>query len=199
MQDNKAPNRKSPRLKVWDYSNPYWYFVTICTDNHVECFGEIVCEKVRLNEFGTTAYKCWKEIPAHYKNVELDDFVIMTNHLHGIVILNDVGSRHASTKGENELIKGGTCPAPTLGNVIGSFKSAVTKWANENGYNKFKWQRSYYDRIIRNEKELYLMRNYIKLNPFKWDLEKSILKTLKYNYEVGSRHDLTGDYLRIAL
>lgn len=171
-------NRKTPRLKVWDYSLPYWYFVTICTHNHVDFFGKIKEAKVQLNQLGKQVFRCWHEIPSHYQSVELDDFVVMTNHLHGIIILNEVGSRHASTKGINDLQMGRTCSVPTLGNVIGSFKSSVTKWVNENGHTNFKWQRSYYDRIIRNEKELYLIRNYIKLNPFKWDLEKTISENL---------------------
>ena len=175
---NEFHNRKTPRLKVWDYSLPYWYFVTICTHHHFDFFGKIKDVKVQLNQLGKQAFKCWCEIPSHYQSVELDDSVVMTNHLHGIIILNDVGSRHASTKGINDLQMDGTCPAPTLGNVIGSFKSSVTKWANENGHTKFKWQRSYYDRIIRNEQELYLIRNYINLNPFKWDLEKTISENL---------------------
>jgi REP element-mobilizing transposase RayT len=178
IDKNELHNRKTPRLKVWDYSLPYWYFVTICTHNHFAFWGKIKETKVQLNQLGKQVFQCWQEIPSHYRSVELDDFVVMTNHLHGIIILNNVGSRHASTKRINDLQMGGTCPTPTLGNVIGSFKSAVTKWANKNGIDTFKWQRSYYDRIIRNEKELFLMRNYIKTNPFKWDLEKTIFENL---------------------
>lgn len=179
MTDTSASStRKSPRLKVWDYSNPFWYFVTICTHNHSDFFGKIISEQVLLNNLGIASHNFWTEIPAHYKSAELDYFVIMPNHLHGILILNDVGLRHASTNKKINNKEGGTCPAPTLSNIIGSFKSAVTKWTNQNGYSTFKWQRSYYDRIIRNEKELYFMRNYIKLNPSKWDLEKSISDNL---------------------
>ncbi|NWF88793.1 MAG: hypothetical protein HXY50_04935 [Ignavibacteriaceae bacterium] len=171
-------SRKSPRLKEWDYTTPHWYFVTVCTNNHLHFFGEIINEKVNLNQLGKEAMYLWNEIPSHYKNVELDEFVIMPNHIHGIIILNDVGSRHASTKDKINNKEGGTCSAPTLSYIVGSYKSAVTKWANLNRYSNFRWQRSYYDRIIRNEKELYFIRNYIKLNTFKWDLEKTISENL---------------------
>lgn len=158
-------NRKPARLKSWDYSNPHWYFTTICTDNHKNFLGEVQNGKTKLNDPGIFANKCLTEIPQHYKNVELDFYVIMPNHIHVIIILNSdvVGLIHDSTPRKN-----------TLGNVIGSYKSAVTKWARGNGFNNFKWQRGFYDRIIRNEKELYQIRKYIEQNPLKWDLEKSL-------------------------
>ena len=151
--------RKPNRLKYYDYSNAGWYFVTICTQNHLHHFGEILDKEMVLNDVGSITNKIWNEIPDHYPTVELDEFIIMPNHIHGIIINNsDVGERHAS---------------PLLGNIIGSFKSAVTKSVHLYDNNNFKWQRSFYDRIIRNEKELYNIRKYIQQNPHKWDIENS--------------------------
>jgi REP element-mobilizing transposase RayT len=88
----------------------------------------------------------------------------MPNHLHGIIIINtNVETRHASSLQNKKL---------TLSNIVGSFKSAVTKFAHEKGFINFSWQPRFYDRIIRNEKELFTVRKYIEQNPLKWELEK---------------------------
>jgi len=80
---------ETSRLKEWDYTNPWWYYVTINTKNHVKYFGNVVHGKMILNGLGKLADKCWKEIPNHFTNVELDYFVVMPNHIHGIIILNE--------------------------------------------------------------------------------------------------------------
>ena len=152
------------RSTEWDYSNPWWYYVTINTKNRVSYFGEVVNEEMVLNKLGQVAETFWKQIPIHYRNVELDYYVIMPNHIHGIIILNaTVETRHASSLHQKK---------PTLSNIIGSFKSAVAKYAHENGISKFFWQSRFYDRIIRNKKELYNIRKYIEQNPLKWYYEK---------------------------
>jgi putative transposase len=87
---NKSKNIYKPdsiRLKSWDYTNPWWYYVTICTKNHKECFGEIVISEMKLNDLGQLANKYWLNISSHYPEVELDDYIIMPNHVHGIIIL----------------------------------------------------------------------------------------------------------------
>ena len=81
--------RKSIRLKEYDYSQPGDYFVTICTNEHDYKFGEIVNEEMRLDEMGKIVKGCWEEIPIHFSNVELDEYVVMPNHVHGIIILNE--------------------------------------------------------------------------------------------------------------
>jgi REP element-mobilizing transposase RayT len=180
MENKFLHVRKSPRLKCWDYSNPHWYFITICTDNHTKLFGRIEKEKMVLNKLGQYAETCLKTISDHYQNAELDYYVIMPNHIHAIIIINPVEMRHGISKQNDnqELRYAPTSQKITLGNIIGSFKSAVTKWAHQNFYKNFKWQRSFYDRIIRNEKELYQIRKYIEQNPLAWDLEKSITENL---------------------
>ncbi len=154
---------ESTRLKDWDYSTPWWYYVTINTKNHHDYFGEIIDGKLILNPLGKIADLFWNEIPNHYKNAELDYYVIMPIHIHGIIIINYTAvTRHASSPQKNL----------TLSDIIGSFKSAVTKRIHETGYQNFSWQPRFYDRIIRNGKELYNVRNYIEQNPIKWELKR---------------------------
>ncbi|KAF0141173.1 MAG: transposase [Ignavibacteriales bacterium] len=155
----------SARLKEWDYSNPWYYYVTINSKNHVEYFGIVANGKMMLNELGRAVDEYWNEIPKHFKMVELDSYVVMPNHVHGIIIINrTVETRHASSLQHKTI---------TLSDIIGSFKSAVTKKIRENGYNNFSWQPRFYDRIIRNEKELYNIQKYVGQNPLKWEFEKN--------------------------
>lgn len=153
---------ESARLQYWDYSTPWWYYVTICTRNHINFFGSIKNGKIVLNELGIVAEKCWLEIPHHFKNIELDYYVIMPNHIHGIININCVETPYMVSL--------------PLGDIIGKYKAAVKRWCTKNGFKNFLWQPRFYDRIIRNEKELFNIRNYIEQNPAKWALEKNKLQ-----------------------
>jgi len=158
--------RKSIRLKEYDYSRSGEYFVTICTKNHECVFGSIINGQMDLNEKGRIVNRCWKGIPEHFSNVELDEYVIMPNHIHGIVIINEIDM---NCRGEvtSPLRK------PTLGKIAAYFKYQSTKLINElHGAPSAKvWQRNYYDRIIRNEKELQNIRDYIANNILAWAIE----------------------------
>ena len=94
---DKFPTRKPNRLKAYDYSTAGYYYVTICTYNRKESFGYIENNRIVLNEYGKITEKTWKEIPNHYPNVELDEFIVMPNHIHGIIIIKNpaVGDGHA--------------------------------------------------------------------------------------------------------
>ena len=81
--------RKPTRLKEYDYSAPGWYYVTICVKNHVPNFGRVKNGKMKLNKLGKHANKCWEEIPLHYSCVKLDEYIIMPNHIHGIIIITE--------------------------------------------------------------------------------------------------------------
>ena len=120
----------------------------------------------------------------------------MPNHLHGILILNDnqknalveTGYIQSLLEGEiplqqkiNILSKQNNIGYPSLGDIIGKFKAAVTRKVSKLGYKDFQWQSSFYDRIIRNEKELFLIRKYIKVNPLKWEIEKYSQENLDFN------------------
>ncbi len=115
---------ESTRLKEWDYSTPCWYYITVCTKDKKHWFGEVKNGKMILNKLGKIAEEMWNAITNHYNSITLDNFIIMPNHIHGIIIINFVETGHAPS----------LQPAKhTLGNVIGSFKSAVSKSIRKNG------------------------------------------------------------------
>ena len=157
----------SSRLKNWDYKNPWWYYVTICTKNHKEWFGEISNSKMILNELGQIANEYWINIPIHYPEVELDEYIIMPNHIHGIIILNEL-----PTVETPYMVSLQSNRQHSLGDVVGKYKAAVARQSRKMGYKQFQWQPRFYDRIIRNEKELFQIRKYIQQNPLKWEIEK---------------------------
>ncbi|NWF89195.1 MAG: transposase [Ignavibacteriaceae bacterium] len=185
----KIHYRKSIRLKEYDYRNANWYYITICTGNRINWFGKIKESKIVLSQVGKKVKEYWEQIPMHFNYCDLDYYVIMPNHLHGIIIINNhkiVETRRAvqlNTPTDNHQIKLIT-PAKNiyfskispqkghLGIIIRTFKSAVKKYCNQIGLNKFNWQRNYYEHIIHNESDLYNIRKYTELNPLKWELDE---------------------------
>jgi len=168
----KTHNRQSVRLKEYDYTQEGAYSVTICTKSRKCLFGDIIDEKMVLNEYGKIVDKCCEKIPEHFPHVELDEYIIMPNHIHGII----------NICGGTTPCRGTACRAPTyewfgkpvrgsLSTIIRSFKSAVTRQINmiHNTPAKQLWQRNYYDHVIRDAIELYKIREYIVYNPAKWE------------------------------
>ena len=173
------PNRRSIRFKGYDYTSPGWYYITICTHQQECIFGNIRNGEMVLSPIGKIAQKYWLEIPDHFKHVELDEFVVMPNHIHGIIIINDNrrGVRsNAPTEPNNNINPENyfsqiSPQSGTLGVIIRAYKSSVTRWCRKNNYDQSIWQRNYYEHIIRNDKELYEIRKYIINNPMKWELD----------------------------
>jgi REP element-mobilizing transposase RayT len=187
-------------LQDYDYSKPGEYFLTICTYNHGCLFGEIVGGEMRLNKLGKIVQDEWLRTAELRRDVELDSFVVMPNHIHGIIVLIESGrgtlqravvgancnspheknTNKSSSNGayiDTPLQKIKFCsPSKTVGAIIRGFKSAATKRINElrstPGFPV--WQRNYYEHIIRADKDLDNVREYIANNPFKWLLEKEI-------------------------
>ena len=159
---NMPSGRTSPRIPNYDYATPGIYFVTVCaTAGHLR-FGSVNNGEIRLNETGKVVAQCWEDIPAHFKTVELGSYVVMPNHLHGLITLTDAldGSSQDSAR-------------PSLNTVIGSFKSAATRRVNviRNTPGAKLWQRTYYDHAIRTESGLERIREYIASNPARWELD----------------------------
>lgn len=146
--------KNSLRKRNVDYSLPGYYFVTVITKNRIRYLGNIRDHTMILSAAGEVVWECWHAIPSHYPNVKLGAFIIMPDHLHGIVSI----SRKSRT--------GEACLA--LGNIIGSFKSATAKKIHENGNPGFGWLRRYHDHIIRDDVELRLIDRYIRDNPRRW-------------------------------
>ena len=152
--------RKSNRLKKFDYSSAGYYFVTICVQDRACCFGDVINDKMVINEYGKIVEKFWFEIPKHNKNASLDIFQIMPNHLHGIVVINPVGADIIRPYGAG------------LSKIIGYFKQTASKIIRRSGFISFSWQKSFYDHIIRTGESLDKIREYIQNNPKQWELDK---------------------------
>jgi putative transposase len=166
---------ESSRLKDWDYSTPWWYYVTICTKDMKCWFGIIKNGKMKLNDLGKVIEEEWSKTKEIRSNVDLDNFVIMPNHFHGIPIIKDVETSRRDVSKESET---GHRPVSTqlkpnsLGSIIGQFKSVCTKRIYKLGYRNFQWQKGFYDHIIRNENDLHRIGTYIQNNPLKWELDE---------------------------
>ena len=168
MQQINLHHRKLIRLKEYNYALPGEYFVTICTHNHECTLGEILDGEMRLNEIGKIVEKCWKKIPSHFINMELGEFVVMPNHLHGIIIINEQ-VEHIKT---NIHVGVQNFEPLQLGSIIRSYKAAVTRECRHCRYQDFRWQRNYYEHIIRSDKELNNIREYIVNNPMQWNVDE---------------------------
>lgn len=165
----KVHHRRSIRLKGYDYSQAGLYFITICCQDMICRFGKIINGEMVLNESGTIAYNEWFKLPDRFPNFELDVFQIMPNHMHGIVSL--VGAPLAGAQ------RAGASPAPTVGDIIGAYKSLVSKDCLEIYKSKDETmgkllQRNYYEHIMRNEQSYKTISNYIIYNPSNWKDDK---------------------------
>jgi putative transposase len=184
--DQKIHHRRSIRLKEYDYASPGGYFITIVAW-HREClFGEIVNGDVRLNKYGEIIETCWQEITNHFQNVELGAFVVMPNHVHGIIFIverrgtvsvpmeNDENRISANNNFIGKTSGGETPPLrrPTLGQIMAYFKYQSTKQMNvlsNTGVIEKLWQRNYYEHIIRDEQDLQNKTEYIQANSLLWE------------------------------
>jgi putative transposase len=198
--DPRFHKRRSIRLRGYDYTSPGEYFVTIVTHRRLCLFGEIISGEMRLNEWGEVVSTCWREIPKIYRHVEIDEFITMPNHLHGIIIIHEnagnserapqwgaptIPDPHPRTGDPSGRPPSGRPPsgrprhgAPSLrpqsiGSIIGQFKSVATKqiMRSQSVPRILIWHRNYYEHIIRNDYELSQIREYIRNNPFRWEMD----------------------------
>jgi len=154
-------HRRSIRLKKYDYSQEGPYFITVCTQNRESLFGKILEEKMYLNPAGHMIRQIWDSLPSRFPNIKLDEFVIMPNHIHGIIILNRSNEPHS------------------IAQICQAFKSITTNEYMQGVRHHFwrpfmkrLWQRNYWERVIRSEVELYFTREYVQDNPAKWASDK---------------------------
>ena len=166
----------SARLQGWDYRWTSAYFITICTDDKLHYFGEIENGKMQLSPIGAIADVLWQGIKNHSKNVRLGEFVVMPNHIHGILILeNDDSDTVVETFHEtslrtdikNEFMSKISPKSGSVSTIIRSYKSAMTGHCNRLGL-RFKWQTRFHDHIIRDEKSFDSISDYIRHNPQNW-------------------------------
>jgi REP element-mobilizing transposase RayT len=175
---NPENHRCSIRLKGYDYTWAGAYFVTICTKDRACLFGDVVDGVMRLNQMGQIVWQCWLAIPDHFPHVLLDEFVVMPNHVHGIIVImatHIVGATHASPLQNDDTPTRPRGPQrQSVGSIVGSFKSAATKRINEQRGipGAPVWQRNYYEHIIRDDESLNRIRQYIAENPLRWYLDR---------------------------
>lgn len=180
-------HRHSTRIKGYDYSQPGSYFITLCAHNRDCWFGKVIDGTIQLSPMGKVASDCWWQIPRHFPNVVLDEFVVMPNHLHGIITIAHnpvrtdpgrglitgrglINQTPTTTNDENSndewiLMRN---PKRILGKIIRHYKASASKLIRGGGHFHFQWQRNYYEHIIRNEIDLNKIRQYIVENPVKW-------------------------------
>ena len=161
---DESPKRKSMRLADFNYSWPSAYAVTICAADHRIVFGEVLDGILCPSSWGEAAIDYWKAIPEMWSPVELDEFALMPNHFHGILLFPDMGVK-----------------LPNLGTVVNWYKGTVTKSIRRQQQAKgiVVWQRSYYDHVIRDEQDLAQKREYITLNPGRWEEDEYYRRNTK--------------------
>ena len=163
----ELPKRRPTRLKNFDYNENGSYFVTICTETHKEFLSSVKAEEnkmpeVKLSEIGKIVEEEINEIQKRYERVTVERYVIMPNHVHLIIFIDGFNLK------ETEKL-------PTLSDIICSFKSLSARKIKKNFSIQKVWQRSFYDHIIRNEKDYSVRCNYIEKNPFNWAIGKKII------------------------
>ncbi len=186
-------HRHSIRLKGYDYSSAGAYFVTAVLQHRMHLFGRVCENGMQLSEAGKIAYRCWEEIPLHFPHTALDEFVIMPDHMHGIIVIvkdddnqsrrglinqtttSDISTNQTTTscismnqtptEADWILMKN---PKQTLGKIVRWYKARTTKMVHDSCEKGFQWQRNYYERIIRDERGFAAVHQYILNNPAKW-------------------------------
>lgn len=179
---------ESARRPDYDYTSPGKYFITICTKNQIPYLGKILNSRMILSQTGIIVHDFWLAIPSHYPHITLDEFIIMPDHLHGIIIINrhavqtpklgvcnnsipETGSYETPKLGVSTGLSRGTgnkyWKSNSIGSIINQFKRICTITANRNGLDLI-WHPRFYDRIIRSQRELYRIRKYIRNNPANW-------------------------------
>ena len=201
--DPEKHHRRSIRIKHHDYSSPGWYFITICTKDRECLFGDVVHDKMELSQIGTMVEQCWLKIPDHFSTVGIVPFVIMPNHLHGIIEIQRKNLPHSKGQKDcrglihqtleknrpqhdhqsNELSGYSDwilmrTPGVTLGKIVRFFKASATRKIRDDTTVYFSWQKNYYEQIIRNQREFFQKKRYIRDNPENWDDDEHNPKNL---------------------
>jgi len=186
-------HRRSIRLRGYDYSRPGRYYITICTEDARCLMGEVVLGRMVKNDAGRMVGRVWETIPTLLPAAQLDEYMVMPNHCHGIIKIVDVGAplvgalrgrrnpRRAEVPATQTAApnRAPTRGAPTLGDIVGAFKSITTdeyirgvREANWPRFSRGLWRRNFYEHIVRDEDELEKIRDYIRRNPLMWAIDR---------------------------
>jgi putative transposase len=178
-------HRRSIRLPGYNYTAAGAYFITICTHQRECLFGEVENGEMRLNLFGEIVRSVWTKLPQHFRSIELDEFVIMPNHMHGIIWLSGIGCRGEAfaprLMQSSQNVDTNASPLPCNGTKSGSIGAIVqnSKSISTRRINQIRktagipiWQRNYYEHIIRDDRALETIQQYIQNNPSSWQQDQ---------------------------
>ena len=184
---------ESTRLPDWDYAGAGWYFVTICTAARRCFFGDIADGEVRLSVVGDIVAEEWQKTERIRPNVQLDYWIIMPNHIHGILVIEDCKTQTMNIETPRRGVSTSTVrwKPNSLGSIIGQFKSVCTKRIWRVGFRDFAWQPRFYDHVIRNEQSLQNLRKYIRDNPMKWALDEDNPHNFRKRKDPASRRRIS--------
>lgn len=170
--DQQRYRRRSIRLPGFDYAQAGTYFVTLCAAGRECLFGDVVDGHVTLTPLGEVVTACWEAIPVHAPAVDLDAYVVMPNHLHGLVVITADGANERGIANHRPRTERFGQPVPgSLPTILRSFKAAVTSQVNvlRRTPGAPVWQRNYYEHIVRDDRSRERIRSYIAANPSQWD------------------------------
>ncbi len=183
----KKFRRRSFRLRDYDYGQPGFYYITICTKDRKAMLGNVVNGEMYLNNAGSVAQSVWLSLPQRFSHVKLDQYIVMPNHLHGIIELVEsetnriIPTQPIATPFNHPAFASAQFIAPTttkvdsmdrtapLGEIVRAFKAATIRLIRTMIRPDFAWQADYYDHIVRNDKDLDRIRTYILNNPTRWE------------------------------
>jgi putative transposase len=167
-------HRHSIRLQDHDYTSPGAYFITLVAHQRELLFGELMEEAVNKSEIGKIVIHEWERLPKRFPNIKMDEFILMPNHFHGIIFINSMKDEPDQFSDKDQIERYGNPIHSSIGTIIRSYKGSATNqvhlWVKDSPVKI--WQRNYYERIIRNEKELDIIRNYIVNNPENWEKDQ---------------------------
>ena len=181
MTHHPESHRRSIRLQGYDYTQSGAYFLTVVVQDRLCLFGDVVDQEMRTNEAGEMVRRVWERLSGRFPCIQLDAFVVMPNHVHGILLIDQpVGAPLVGAhRGAISPTRATTGVAPTLGAVVGAYKSLTTRayieGVNAGAWPSFRkrlWQRNYYEHVVRNDASLAELRQYILDNPARWAFDR---------------------------
>lgn len=163
------PQRIYTRLRGYDYSQPGFYFVTICTHDHSSILGSVETGQMGLSAFGGIVHECWKDVPRHYGGVTNDLFIVMPNHVHGIIVLRGEDPHPPERSGS----KPDRTEVHSLSEIVRGFKTYSARRINDRRRSPGVpvWQRGFYEHVVRNDHEYRRIGEYIRQNPERWETD----------------------------